>query len=104
MIEIQTEPIIDNMINGHEMTKLPYPFFVDEAGAVARQDFWRGDPLRVVGFQRDLAVHVIDLWWSDALEDLSAATGMYLVTENTAGDWGVHQSAVRSAEVIGDVG
>lgn len=29
---------------------LPYPFFIDEKGNVGRQDFWKGEPLKLVGF------------------------------------------------------
>ncbi|HWT40480.1 MAG TPA: hypothetical protein VN081_04430 [Dongiaceae bacterium] len=29
---------------------LPYPYYVDEAGLVGRQDFWQGNPYRLIGF------------------------------------------------------
>jgi len=32
--------------------KAPYPHHLDEKGNVGRQDFWHGDPLRVIDFSR----------------------------------------------------
>ena len=33
---------------------VPYPYHIDSEGNVLRQDFWRGDPSRLIGFQ---AIH-----------------------------------------------
>jgi hypothetical protein len=94
---IQNAPAVDGIdADGHERTKLPYPFFVDGDGKIGRQDFWQGDPGRVVGFQKDLAVMQIDLRWAEAVGDLWQAVGMYLVTENSHGQYGVHLTAVQS--------
>jgi hypothetical protein len=100
VIRIQPNPEIDNMVDGHEMTKLPYAFVADETGAIAGQDFWRGTVTRVIGFQRDLAVHHIDLFWREVVEDPQLAVGMYIVTSDSAGDWGVHNTAVRDMTVL----
>jgi hypothetical protein len=100
IIRIQPEPFVDNMIDGHEMTKLPYPFVADEQGMIAGQDFWKGDPFQVIGFQKDLAIHRIDLHWHEALAEPDLAVGMYLVTRDEAGDWGVHWTSVRSMTVL----
>lgn len=101
-IRIQPHARIDNITDdGHAMTQLPYPLFVNEAdGSVQRQDFWQGKVLRVVGFQKDLARHEIDLWWSEAAKDPQRAVGMYIVTTDKDGGMGVHDTAVREAEVI----
>jgi hypothetical protein len=100
MIKIQPAPFVDQIKDGHEMTKLPYPFFVETDGMIGRQDLWQGDPFRAVGFQRDLAVQVINVWWDQVVDDPKLAVGMYLVTANAAGDYAVHTTAVASAEVI----
>lgn len=103
-IKLQPAPFIDNIRDGHsmvEMTKLPYPFYVDEDGKVDQQDFWKGDPARVIGFQRDLAVQHIDLWWKDAAQDPQKTVGMYLVTSDAQGEWGTHQTAISDVSVIG---
>lgn len=100
-IKLQPSSFVDNMREGHEMTRLPYPFFVNEEGEVGQQDMWDGDPARVIGFQRDLAVQAIDLWWKDAVKDPQQAVGMYLVTSNAEGDWASHSTAIASAEIVG---
>lgn len=100
MIKLQPAPETDNIVDGHELTKLPYPFFVTDEGKIDQQDLWQGDPYRAIGFQKDLAVHMIDLWWTDAIKDVGQVVGMYLVTSNSSGKWGVHRTAISSAEVL----
>lgn len=105
IFRIQPSEYIDNMWEGgHVGTKLPYPLYVDEKGMVGRQDVWAGDPYRVIGFQRDLAVQVIDLWWKEAAENPSLAVGMYMVTSDKKGTFGTHQTAIRDVDVVRDVG
>lgn len=101
IIKLQPAEFTDNIHNGHQMTKLPYPYFVGEDGEIGSQDLWRGDPKQVIGFQRDLAVQKIDLWWADAVDDPQQAVGMYLVTANEEGDWGTHQTAISDVSIIG---
>lgn len=97
---IQPSEHVDHITeDGSELTKLPYPFFVDEEGKIGRQDFWRGEHAQVIGFQKDLAVQKIDLWWRDALEDPQQVVGMYLVTADSKGDWFSHSFAVRDIAV-----
>lgn len=98
-ITLQPSPRVDNIVDGIEMTQLPYPFHVDaDTGDVGRQDFWRGDPARVVGFQKDLAVQRIDLWWRDAVKNPEQVVGMYVVTAGTSG-LGVHVLAIAEVRV-----
>jgi hypothetical protein len=100
-VKIQTAPFTDHIASdGTPLSKLPYPFYVDPDGGVQRQDVWQGKPKRVVGFQKDLAVQQIDLWWRKALEDPQQAVGMYLVTENADGQFWTHNTAVDSVEVL----
>ncbi len=97
---IQPEPFTDHLTDdGVQLTKLPYPFYVDGFGNVGRQDIWQGRVTRVIGFQRDLARQQIDLSWRDAVKDPAAAVGMYLVTSDAKGDYGTHQTAVRTLEL-----
>lgn len=86
VLRVQPAPRTDNLTaDGTELTQLPYPLFVGEDGAVGRQDFWDGRILRVVGFQRDLAVQQVDLWWRDALAAPEQAVGMYVVATDKDG-------------------
>lgn len=100
LFKIQPSAFTDQIRDGHQMAKLPYPFFVSENGSVGSQDFWQGDPCKVIGFQKDLAVHRIDLWWKDAVGDPQQAVGMYLVTADDKGGWGVHSTAIDSVQQL----
>jgi hypothetical protein len=98
---IQTSEYADQITpDGTELTKLPYPFYVDEGGNVGRQDFWQGTPERVIGFARDLSVQEISLWWPTVVQDPAPAVGMYLVTQDADGSVGAHPTAVSSIKVV----
>lgn len=99
-ILFQPASYVDQIIDGHEMTKQPYPLVADEKGLIENQELWQGDPFRVVGFQNDLAVQRIDLRWADVVEDPSQAVGKYLVTSSCTGDYGSHQTAIAAVRVL----
>jgi hypothetical protein len=82
--------------DGRELTKQPYPFFVDEDGLVGRQDFWRGEPRRIVGVAADSAIHELTLRWNRVWADPQRAVGMYLVAEGSTGNWFTVDSAIES--------
>lgn len=99
---IQPAAYTDQIVDGQELTKLPYPYFVEADGTVQRQDVWQGTVARVIGFQRDLAVPEISLLWSAAVKsDLECLVGLYLVTSDSDGEWGTHHTAVESVTVVG---
>lgn len=109
-IRVQPESLIDNLTeDGHELRQLPYPFYVNEDGTVRNQEFWNSQTAQnmgvnvtaVIGFQRDLAVQHIDLWWADAWKNPQSAVGMYVVTRGGKGGMGVHQTAIASMDVLG---
>jgi hypothetical protein len=103
IIEVQLSEWTDHLTDeGQELTKLPYPFFVDETGAVGRQDFWNGIVKMVIGFQKDLAVDTVDLGWNEAYEDPSSAVGMFVVTSDHSGNWSTHLTAVKSMNLLGE--
>lgn len=102
IIRLRPSEIVDHITtDGQELTKLPYPFYVSEDGSVGNQEFWRGDPAAVIGFQRDLARHEIDVWWDTVVEDPQQAVGLYAVTRDNRGGMGVHTIAISSAEEVG---
>jgi hypothetical protein len=97
-ITLQPSERVDNITrDGHELTQLPYPFHVDESGAVLRQDFWQGRVHSVIGFQRKLDRQVIDLLWSEVWADPTLAVNMYVITSDSHGRWSVHTGALKSA-------
>jgi hypothetical protein len=85
--------------DGHELKKLPYPFYVHEDGRIDRQDFWRGTVSRVIGFQADYNRMTIDLFWDDAVKNPESAVGKFVVTADARGKWSVHGNAISSVEV-----
>jgi hypothetical protein len=95
--------------DGTELTQLPYPFHVAEDGSVLRQDFWRGDPLRILGFTARPEPGDIVLWWADAVKDPQQAVGLYMVSQDSKGNMASHVIAVSAvtvtegAEDAGDV-
>lgn len=75
---------------------LPYPFHIEDDGSVARQDFWRGEPARLAGFQRTEEQHV-DVFAADWLADDSIdVTGMFPVFIDADGGMWNHAMPVMS--------
>jgi hypothetical protein len=92
---IQPSAYVDQIVDGMELTKLPYPYYADTEGNVANQEFWSGTVAKVVGFQKDLAKQQINLSWYQATKDPSKATGMYLITKDDKGQYSVHNTAME---------
>lgn len=85
LITIRPGNAPDGTYNVHE--PLPYPFHVDAAtGEVGRQDFWKGQPFRVLGFQTDAEAQTVDLRWEEAAADPERIKGMFAVLLDTSGD------------------
>ena len=65
---------------------LPYPYHVNaRTGDVGRQEFWRGEPVAILGFQNDADVQTMDLLWEDAAKDPDSIVGKYVVMVNANG-------------------
>lgn len=101
IITLQPSSFTDQITSdGTELTKLPYPFHVEAAtGDIQRQDFWRGDPFRVIGFQNDPHVQHVDLWWDDVAKDPQSAVGKYPVTVKQGGGMAGWSLAIESVTV-----
>lgn len=85
--------------DGHVGYQLPWPVVAHADGSVfGAHDHWCGKVVRVIGFQKDLRKQRIDLHWSDFLRDPQQAKGMYLITSDKGGTWGVHDTAVSTVE------
>ena len=62
------------------LKSLPYPYHINpDTGDVARQDFWQGDPARLLGFQASRDVQRVSLWLSDFSTAPAKAVGMFPV-------------------------
>jgi hypothetical protein len=105
IIQIQPEAFLDDVrISADkqlvEMKKLPYPFAVREDGEVDGQDFWRGDPAAVLGFQNDEEVQQINVWWSDVVADPELAVGKFPVMREENGNIYTYTVAIESVQVF----
>lgn len=85
---ITIQPAQGSVVGSYDVRQpLPYPYHIGTVGEVLRQDVWKGAPLRLVGFQRDLDVQEVTIFefhWVPVM--LSGATtardeviGMYPV-------------------------
>lgn len=76
---------------------LPFPYHIDTAGNVLRQDFWQGEPLRLVGFQRtkEQRVDLLEADWDGSDQQVA---GMYPVFEDADGAFWNHKFPVVSQE------
>jgi hypothetical protein len=109
-IKIQPEIVTDNIWVDHHAgpgqsplifgERQPYPFLVTEDGFVLDQDFWRGDPERIVGFQNDEEIQRIDVWWSDVVKDPELAVGKFPVMVEKGQGLYTYTVAVESAEAV----
>lgn len=82
-ITLQPGNTADGTYDVHQ--PLPYPYHVDaETGLVGRQEFWKGAPFRVLGFQREATRQQVDLWWIDVPADPDQVVGMYPVLLDTS--------------------
>lgn len=105
MVRIQTAPVIDGIDADpetgdlHTRSQLPYPFFADEkTGECSDRSIHRG--YRILGFQKDLAVQHVDLWWPHAMRDPKQIIGMYVVTVDPQGGMAVWQTGITDVEVV----
>lgn len=84
VITIQPGNSPDGTYDVHQ--PMPYPYHVDAAtGDIEHQDLWKGNPSRVVGFQKEATVQSIDLLWKDAAADPDQIVGMFPVLSDTSG-------------------
>lgn len=106
MLVLQPAPETDGISeDGHEFTKLPWPIAVaaDPRGTVVNAEIYGGQVERLIGFQRDLSKQQLDVRWHPSIFlEPEKLVGLYAVTEDRQGLWGVHQTAIMSAEVKGD--
>jgi hypothetical protein len=74
----------------------PYPYHVQPDGRIARQDFWRGTPAQLAGFQRNLRRNQVDLLCDAFLADPEQAIGMFPVFVNADGGMDTLKAPVES--------
>lgn len=99
-ITLQPSEYTDHITgDGTELTKLPYPLHVERDGTIGRQDFWKGNPSRVIGFTRDVAAQRIDLLWADVVDSPQQAVGTYVVVVGKDGRFSTLVNAIKDVRV-----
>ncbi len=81
---------------------LPYPYFIDEKGNVGRQDFWKGNPKKLIGFS-PIKEQVFDSRQIDVsvfLKDSQKAIGMYPIFMHKNKEWYTYQDKIESIKII----
>lgn len=116
-VKLQPAQFCDQIVDGRELYKLPYPLCFDLDGKNVYSDFWQHNFARVVGFVADLAEQRVDIFWSElvrqykadpASDPFQAAVGMYLVyqdapvgeDEENGGQMGAYLHAIASVQVM----
>lgn len=95
--DLRTVQVANTTTGRYDVHKpLPYPFHIEPDGAVARQDFWRGEPARLAGFQRDADENRVDVRVEDWLADPELdVTGTFPVFVDADGSIWRHAFPVR---------
>lgn len=107
---------IANTVTGeYDVRKpLPYPFHLDAEGNVLSQDFWRGEPIKLLGFQESPDVHEVNLLVEDWLPTATspttsqvvgpvAAVGMWPVFLDADGTIWAHRFPVDNVSRVGEL-
>lgn len=76
----------------------PYPWQLASDGTVLNQHLWRGDPYRLVGFQRGATQRLV-LHWEAFVKDPSSAVGLVPVMVSGRGGVAAWQPAVADVAV-----
>ena len=81
---------------------LPYPYFVSEDGMVGRQDFWKGNPKKFIGFADAPVAGNIKyaLVQYLNLQVTPDVRGMYPVFEKEDGSWYTETNPIESVKEL----
>ena len=82
---------------------LPYPYYVQADGTLGRQDFWKGNPGSLIGFQSRFDHQVLDFDLDDFLENPEIAINKYPVFQcliEGKSKWVTELIAIESVEVM----
>lgn len=81
---------------------LPYPFFIDENGRVGRQDFWKGNPIKLIGFDispEDQGKSKKTVSLKEFLADPIKCLRMYPIFTNTKDQWSTWRDSIESYQI-----
>lgn len=79
---------------------MPYPYFIGKDGMVGRQDFWKGEPLKLMGFCNSPIIgRDIKLSLRAFLLEPTDCIGLFPVFAHANGHWFTYQDAIESVTV-----
>jgi len=78
---------------------LPYPFFIDEKGLVGRQDFWKGEPFELIGFDTSPSRHKGEIDFKQFWEKPELAIGLYPIFSHKNGEWITYSDPISSIDI-----
>jgi hypothetical protein len=79
---------------------LPYPYFVYGDGRIGTQKFWKGHPLKLLGFSKEPVAGDMQIMIHQFFFNPEAVIGMYPVFEDKYGKWFTDKNAVESIERV----
>lgn len=79
---------------------LPYPYFIEKDGMVGRQDFWKGNPKKLIGFSPQPSTGSILVFRTAFFDNPESAVGLYPVFEADDGHWFTQTNPIESVKVL----
>ncbi len=74
---------------------LPYPYFIDDDGYVGRQDFWKGTPLKLIGFNlSDKQIDDDSITFAQFWKNPELAIGKYPIFMHQDGEWYTYKDPI----------
>lgn len=84
---------------GDPVGQMPYPFHIDRFGMVGRQEFWKGNPYKLIGFSHKPKAGSIDLEFLEFWSEPNRAVKMFPVFASRRGTWGTFTNHIMSVRV-----
>lgn len=78
---------------------MPYPFFIEPDGSVGKQEFWKGDPAKLIGFAKRIDRHEITLPFAKFWKQPGRCLGMYPVFADSKDEWSTYGDVIASIDV-----
>lgn len=78
----------------------PHPYRIAADGTIGDQEFWKGRPIALNGFQDRLDVKTVNVHVEDFMENPEQAIGRYAVFVNEHGGPWVLDPAIDSVEIL----
>lgn len=78
---------------------LPYPYHIDNKGNVGRQDFWKGEPLKLICFANKSNDTISTLTFKEFWKTPKETIGKYPVFEHKNGEWYTYQDIIENIRI-----